>query len=103
MPYSITKCSFAVASLVNLIFRIINQTHRHIDWEIFHFHQRRKRQNRNYSALTALRSQNYKNTTSSSEDDLSILCMVSNCSREHFVSAPGPANFSVTNKLKCPF
>lgn len=42
MPHSITKCSSAVASLVNLIFRIINQAHRHIDWEIFPFHQRKK-------------------------------------------------------------
>lgn len=42
MPHSITKCSSAVASLVNLIFRIINQRGRCIDWEIFHFHQKKK-------------------------------------------------------------
>ena len=69
----------------------------------FPLSSKKKRQNRDYSALTALRSQNYKNATSSTEDDLSILCMVSNCSREHFVGVLGPANFSVTNKLKCPF
>lgn len=69
----------------------------------FPLSSKEKRQNRDYSALTALRSQNYKNATSSTEDDLSILCMVSNCSREHFVGVLGPANFSATNKLKCPF
>lgn len=83
MPHSITKCSSAVASLfVSLIFRITSQRDRHIDWEIFHFHQSKKRQNSDYSALTALGSQNYKNATSSTEDDLRILCIVSNCSRK---------------------
>lgn len=44
----------------------------------------------------------FKNATSHTEDDLSILCVVSNCSREQCVPKLGPANFLVTNKLKCP-
>lgn len=39
--HSITECHSAVASLVNLIFRIINQRDRCIAWEVFHFPQRK--------------------------------------------------------------
>lgn len=43
MPHCRTKRGSAVPSLFNFIFRIINQRDRHIGWEIFHFHQRKKK------------------------------------------------------------
>lgn len=69
----------------------------------FPFSSKKKQQNRDYSAVSALRSQNYKNATSSTEDDLSLLCIGINCSREHFAGVLGPASFLIANKLNRPF
>lgn len=68
----------------------------------FQFSSKKKWQNRDYSAVPTLRSQNYKNATSSTEDDLSLLMWI-NCSREHFAGVLGLASFLITNKLKRPF